>query len=152
MTRFSPTSLALVEVSAPGGLDLACDHLAAAIARDVAKHPVSPAFPATSVAEVKQANLDAGYFWASREAMRDAGSKFHGELRKSGLFVESIESPVFSLGHDYRVHFMLPSGAVWTCVRLIGSLDEARGVARDLGAAMGAHEGLQAVLSSVTVG
>lgn len=129
-----------------------CDHLAAAVRRDLARRPVSPWFPVSSIADMKRANLESGSFWASREAMEDAGSRFHGAVRKSGLFIESIEWSPWGSSPSFRVHFMLPSGEVWTCVSLIESLGAARAVAVDVGAAMAEHEELQAVLSSVAVG
>lgn len=109
----------------------AADQFAEERAEDLANLTPSDRYPFASIAEVKRANREADHHWFGASERDFFASVIHGQVRVSGLFVESIAHP--GAPRSYRVFQALPSGRVSHALAKFDNLNAARDFATALG-------------------
>ena len=112
-------------------ISAAADQFAEERAEDLANLAPSDRFPFASIAEVKRANREADYHWFGGSEREFFASIVHGQVRVSGLFVESIAYP--GAPRSFRVFQALPSGRVSRVLAEFDNLNAARDFATALG-------------------
>jgi|LSQX01.2.fsa_nt_gb hypothetical protein len=109
----------------------AAAQFAANLADDLAHHTPSARYPFASITEVKHANREANQSWFDAGERKFFTSIIHGQVRVSGLFVESIAHLVSP--RTFRVFQALPSGRVSRPLAQFSTLNDARDFATELG-------------------
>lgn len=112
-------------------ISAAADQFAEERAEDLANLTPSDRYPFSSIAEVKRANREAGHHWFDADEREFFASIIHGQVRASGLFVESISHLVTP--RTFRVFQALPSGRVSRALAEFDNLNAARDFATALG-------------------